>query len=400
MQSLRFALACTLVLLSACQPQTPQLQPLPSPITQAPVAPRPAVPAKIQAQALVTADQAKPGHSSLRFSIGFQELIQSFAVQELACDQVAFARVEVSGIGMPAPLYARGADDQGLIPLAGDCGFSAVIDEVPYGPVRLIRVTLFDTARQPLGGGRLEGVSPIDGTVTSIELSYRQTLTARLVAELLTQGPAGEFRATQLDLTALQGFIDRLLGVSGAFPYRYAIHPTLIDLNALSQRLISANWNPAGIDPADPALRYSPQSLALQISGYIPGQPFSLSLDDPLSIGLIGESEGDYSLSGVPPGNWVLTLSGPGYISQRLSVTVKPDGTHDLGPLTILPPAPEISGYAPGDIWSGGPLKILGSGFNPSLSNNIVRIGELSAPPLSLDAEGLTVSIPAGLSGT
>jgi hypothetical protein len=395
------ALACaSLLILTACQVQ-PGLSPNPTlaPAVSGLIPSALVLPPKLKAEARVSAKPSTPQHTDLSFQIGYRELGAAFKTQALDCGSVMFAKIQVSGLGLPTPLYATGSDSQQMIAAGGSCQLTAQIANVPYGLDRVFSVTLYDNQRQVIGGGTLKSVSDIEQATVTIELTQRQNVTARVIEGLLAQGTSGEFLASQLNLPALQAYVDTLIGVTGLFPYTFTTDPSLIRVDALIAALQASNGAVSQLG-APATFIAAPQILPLTLAGFIPGQALSASLDDPLSTVVPINANGSFNLTNVPPGTWNLTLSGPGYVTQRIPVTVNADGSTTIAPVTVLPPAPTFSNYSAGPTFAGGSLTITGTGFNTTqLGNNQVLIGGQLATVISATATSLTVTVPAGLGG-
>lgn len=370
-----------------------------------------AVPAKPQAPRLVYRPKpapyaiiepvpgAKPGLQTLRVRITYPDPAQGFRTQAFGCGEVAAASIQVTGPGLSTPIYADGADGVTHRIAASDCSLSATLSAVPYGDL-VVSIKLYDAEGNFLTGSELKGAVRLSSASQSLELSYRQTVAAQLL-ERLRQGPIEDrFLAGQIDLPALQSLLDQLMQVGGSFPnYTFSHHPSLINLAALVEDLRDSQGNPASLNPAEPGYLLTARSLRLVLNGYLLTQPVDISLDDALSPNAQANGNGEVVIPNVPPGSWQLRLSGPGYLPRRIAVTVPATAGTDLGPISIYPPQPTLTGLSPSQGVAGSSTVLSGSNFNLTLANNQVKFGTTPATVTAATATSLTVTVPAGLTG-
>lgn len=402
-----FQLSLALLLL-ACQPESPPvlkpfqaaepLAALPAPVTYqpkaVPFAQLEALPADPQAP-----NQQGTGQQSLRLRIRWPEAAggSGFRTQAFGCGEVAFAQVSVTGPGLANPIYAQGADPTHQMLAATDCEITAVLPNVPFGQ-RLIQIGLYNAERQLLSGSLLKAPLRLNGASQQVEISYRQLPAGMLFEALLAGSPQARFLAGQLDLGALQSFLDSLHGLGAQFPaYTFVTHPSLLNVAQLAADLQAQQGNFAALTPGASYL-YSPGSLQFQLNGYLLTQDVTVSLDDALSPNALVSANGLVTLSQVPPGQWWLRLSGPGYLPTRVAVQVQAGQQTSQGQISIYPPQPSLSSLSPASGGWGTVLTLNGSHFNALPANNRLFLGATQLTVTAASTTQLTASVPNGLS--
>lgn len=322
---------------------------------------------------------------------------QQFKTQAFGCGEVASASIAVTGPGIDGTLYANGSDPNTHRFAANNCQISGTIGNVPYGNV-VITIKLYDADGNELAGSELVSGFNFSSAHANIELSFRQTPVGRLLNRMRAANVNDEFLANQLDLGALETFFDALTGVGGAFPnYTFTTHPALLNLNAIIADLKANNGQVSALDDQNPEYVYTAGSLNFVMNGYITGQDITASVDDVLSNDVTINSDGAVSVTNLPPGTWTLRLSGNGYISQRIEITITAGQASDAGTVTLLPPPATITGLNPTSGVSGASTVISGTNFNPTPGNNIVKFGTTDATVTHATATDLTVTVPDGL---
>lgn len=396
----RFALLSLCLMLAACSqpgPATTQGQKLAS--QAASPAPQPLYQPKIVPYAVLEPFKTPSGEQKLRVKVTYPNP-QAFRTQAFGCGEVAAASIEVNGAGLTAPIYADGSDPTSHQVAANNCAISATLSGVPYGDL-VVTIRLYDADGQFLTGSELKGAVRLSTGSQSLQLSYRQTAAARLL-EQLRQGPVEDkFLADQIDLSALQTLMDSLMQVGGTFPnYTFVTHPSLVNLTALTADLRARAGDASQLNPADARYILSPGSVRLVLNGYLTNQPVDLSVDDSLSPNLQVNANGQVLISNVPPGTWQIRLSGPGYLSQRIPVTVSENTQADLSGVNIYVPQATLTSLSPNSGVAGSSTTLTGTNFNTmALANNIVKFGSTPATVTAGTATSLTVTVPTGLSG-
>lgn len=324
----------------------------------------------------------------------------SFRTQAFGCGEVAAASIQVTGPGISTPIYADGSDPTLHQVPANNCEIVATLSDVPYGSL-VVTIRLYDAEGNFLTGSELKGALRLTQNSQNLELSYRQ-MAAGWLLETMLQGTVEErFLASQLQLDDLQSLLDGLMGVQGHFPnYSFDHHPSLVNISALVTALKQAQGNATQLT-ALPAYRYNAGSLSFQLAGHLINQPVDVSVDDALSPNLQLSANGLATITNLPPGTWQMRLSGPGYISKRVSITVQPGAQTQQGVVPIFSPAAAITHVAPLSGPAGTLVTLTGTQFNPTRENNIVKFGSISAViEAGNTATQLVVKVPTGLPHT
>ena len=394
--------------LAACQaplPQTghghiQQTQPVAQQLALRPKPPRLVYQPKISPYAVLEPLQATEQGQKLRVRVTYPSP-QAFQTQAFGCGEVASASIQVTGPGLSSPIYADGSDPITHQVNANACQLSATLSAVPYGDL-VVTIRLYDAEGNFLTGSELKGALRLSSGSQSLELSYRQMVSAQIL-ETLRQGPiADRFLAGQIDLPALQSLIDSIMQVAGSFPnYTFTHHPSLLNLPVLIADLKASQGNPAALEPAKPQYIWTAGSARLLLNGYLLTQPVDLSIDDSLSPNVQVNANGEILIANLPPGTWQLRLSGPGYLPRRIPVTVTENTQSDLSNVSIYPPQPSLTSINPTQGVAGSSIILTGTHFNTShLANNQVTFGTTAATVTAATATSMTVTVPTGLEGT
>lgn len=339
------------------------------------------------------------GTQDVRVKITYPSTPTGFRTQAFGCGEVAFAQISVAGPGLTAPIYANGADNTHHMVSASACEISATLANVPYGNL-VVRIQLYDADRVFLTGSQLIGALRMTSGNQSIELSYRQMPAGKLIETLLAGTVEQQFWASQLDLTALQSLLDQVMGVGAQFPnYSFAHHPSLLNLNRLLSDLQAAKGNVTALSPS-PNYVHTAGSLRFNLNGYLLSQDVDVSIDDALSPNAVSSANGTVTLTNVPPGNWWLRLSGPGYLPTRVAISVLPGQQTAQGTVTIYPPQATLTGVSPTPAVAGSSVTLTGTHFNLTEANNRVYFGTAQATVTAATATSLTVTVPALPAGT
>ena len=345
-------------------------------------------------QPMAVAEQEQPG---LKFSIAYPR--PDFGVQAFGCGEVAFASIQVTGPGIPAPIYANGADAQNMLAVVG-CNISGTLNSVPYGDV-VVTIKLYNTQREFLSGSELVSGMRFDSATTALEMSYRQVNVGQLLQKLLAGTLEEQFLSQQVNIHDLQAFFDTVTGVGGTFPnYTFTTHPALVNTDKVIAELKANGGDATLLNGADPAYRLTAGSAQFNVQGVLPGQSVQASVDDMLSADVTINGNGAVTIQNLPPGEYTLRLSGNSYISQQVPVTVTANQQIDLGTVTMKTRPSTLIRLSRNSGVSGEALVLMGSDFNTVATNNIVRFGNTQATVNSVNNTGteLNVTVPAGLS--
>ncbi|MGV3526618.1 MAG: IPT/TIG domain-containing protein [Candidatus Sericytochromatia bacterium] len=339
------------------------------------------------------------GNQKWAFQISYSARQSGFRTQAFDCGEVAFARLEVSGPGLAAPIYADGSDGQQMFATSG-CEITGTLSQVPYGKI-IVRLSLYDANRELLNGATLTAGLVFDATTSSLEMSFRQSGVGQVLETLINGSFEDEFLSQQLDLPELQTFFDTLTGVSGTAPdYSFTTHPALVDIERVVADLKDNGGQVSTLNPADAAYLNAPGQARLDLQGVLMNQDVTVSVDDALSTDATVSSNGEVIISNLPPGDWTLRLSGPGYLPQNIPLTVRDNQTTDLGTRTLLTPVPTLSSLSPTQGVSGQSITLTGTGFNLIPANHTVTFGNTPATVTAATATSLTVTVPTLTAGT
>lgn len=404
----RPGLACALLLassltLAACRASEPTRPALMAPAVQAqPSLPPVTYQPKLAPFARLQAQDHGAGKQKLQIQLVYPSAQSGgFRTQAFGCGEVAAARIQVSGPGLSSPIYADGSDPVTHQIAAVGCNLTATLSAVPYGSL-IVQIQLYDAQGNFLTGSELKGAVRLSSGSQNLELSYRQMAAAHLLEKLL-QGPVeDQFLAEQLDLSALQSLLDTIMQVAGSFPnYTFSHHPSLLNLTALIDDLKAHQGNVALLNPAKPQYIQTAGSARLNLNGYLLTQPVDISIDDTLSPNVQVNANGQVVIANVPPGNWQIRLSGPGYLPRRIPVTVTDNAQTDLSTVSIYPPQPSLSSLSPNAGVAGSSITLTGTNFNTTaLANNQVLFGSTPATVTAATSTSLTVTVPTGLTGS
>lgn len=406
MKRLYLPLAASMYLMVSCQ--SPQQQnPIAPPVYQASTDVSDIPPAPVLPQIARVTALPKPAPFGEIKALPRQQMQvkftypapQGFSTQAFGCGEVAYASVSVSGPALGEDvLYANGSDPTYNMFAATNCQISAIVDAVPYGHL-VTTIRLYDADRNVLSGSELISGFNVSEANPVVQISYRQTPVGRILKALRDTGEiTDEFLAGQLDLSTLQDFIDTLIGTSGGFPnYTFTTHPALVNISRLVDDLRSQNGNIAALDPSEPAYKLTPGSAHYTIDGLLAGDSVTASLDDVLSADVVINSNGEVTLTNIPPGTWTLRLTGSGYIDQRITVTVTPGEQTELADISLETTPPVLTSLTPNTGVSGSSVTITGENFHATATNNTVKFGNTSAVVTAASATSLTVTVPDGL---
>ena len=363
------------------------LKPKPAP---APVSYQP----KVVPFAVLEPFKSETGEQKIHVKVTYPAPVSGFRTQSFGCDEVAAASIQVTGPGLSAPIYADGSDPGTHQVPASNCSITATLSAVPYGDL-VVTIKLYDAQDNLLTGSELKGALQLNSTSQNLELSYRQRTAADLL-EALRQGPIeDQFLAGQIDLSALQTFIDDLMQLSGSFPnYSFGHHPSLLKIQALVADLRAQQGDLSLLDANGPKYIWGAGSVRFNLAGYLINQTITASVDDSLSPNLQLNANGQATISNLPPGSWQLRLSGPGYLSQWVPITVLENQQSDLSTLSIYPPQPTLSSLSASNAPAGSELNLIGTNFNATLANNIVTFGSTLATVTAATGTSLTVTVP------
>ncbi len=390
--------------LLACQTQTP--------LNQAPAQSSAATQTRLSPNGELSVKPDASGRPQLSLTVHYphqnnQLEKADFRTQALNCSAFTRYQVMIQGIGMQT-LYPATADAQQNHTIATTgCTLTTSIQNVPFGENRLAFITAYN-GNTAVPGSTLAAVFNVSQNPTSVQLSYRSTPSALVAQQLLTAAatdPTQRVMLAQLNTLGLQTFIDGLTGASGNFPnFSYAtLHPSLINISALTTALMTAQGNVATLNPADPAFVQSGGSVSGSIAGLTGSDKVNLQLSDPATGQIIGQSNAGFQFQHVPPGSWNLLITPPaGYrvMNPPAAINVTNQGTLDLGQINLGPAQPVVTSLNSNNTVPGANLTIYGSDFYPDPAAYSIVIGGVTVPTANITVVSSTqiqVTVPANV---
>lgn len=351
-----------------------------------------------------------------------QSRAQGFRTQALALNNITRVKAQIQGIGISSPIYALGADANGKLDNPGGT-FSLTFNDVPYGAARWLELTSYDSSDEIIEGAWVYTGFHLSSATVSLELSWRTTLLGQILAIMNTHvgneelSEIDEFPSTgsvasdhhlmsTLDLEALQSFLENeILGLSGTAPnYAYLHHPALIANMNLAKDLITYQGNLAELETinnTEPRYYLSPGTLTYTLSGLIDPDKATVVIRDPASGVVLGQGNGNGSISGIAPGVWKVEATAPGYVADTSPMAdFTLNSSLDVGTIHFsVAETPVISGLS-GSGLPGQNLTITGSNFHSTVAGNTVDFSGTIATVTSASATELVVTVPAGISGS
>lgn len=400
--------------------QPPQsLQPLPNLLKLAPhiQIPLPELPLSKKPHGTI-ASQARSDHFQLKFNIHYPQSHQGFHTQAIDCNEVQKLKVWVAGMGIPASIYAVGADPVlNLINSAG-CPVAATVQTVPSGDARVASVVAYDGTDTEISGSTLKAVFNLAPPSTTVELSYKSTPAAQVVETMLNSGdPDQSIIATHIDLTALDALIVGITGTTGTdvSNYNYTkLHPYMVNIPNLTTDLINTQGlidlvdplSPNFFDVNNPAYQITGTTVSGMIAGLVSTDQISVQLTDPATGAIAAQSNGAFNFANVPPGTWKVVVNGPpGYtvtgVPANITIT-EGDPPLNLGTITFTPNTPAITGLSQTSGAVGETILINGSNFHSTATGNVVKFGTVTVPTSDItvvSTNQLQVKVPTGATG-
>ncbi|PKL76550.1 MAG: hypothetical protein CVV27_09695 [Candidatus Melainabacteria bacterium HGW-Melainabacteria-1] len=275
MKSIRITLATSLLLISACSPQslpgrTNADTPFPQTLADE------AIPPTSKPRGLDITSSLDVSASLAANTVTFQISLRSPDLKTKALDQATISHFKLEVRDAAGNLWRpAGIDANGLLPLGA--GVKLAIPGLPIDRLLFVTITPYtdDNPATPLGGTAIQAVFKLGANAT-IPVSFRTTPTAAVLWALLQSDPR---RVAAIDIAELQAYIDSLTGYSG--PGSYAHHPLLLDTAAIATALKTLNVSQ--LTPANPAYRQAGARLTIHVSGLATDDRASLSLSDPSS---------------------------------------------------------------------------------------------------------------------
>ena len=190
-------------------------------------------------------------------------------IKAINTGEINFIKLEITGIGISTPIYATGADVDGLIPNVG-----ATINAtatVPVGNCRIVSITGYRADRTIITGSTFNGIINVVNGVSNYEISWKTTPTAITMKNILLLSTVPDnWLASMVNTNDLQTFINNVTGVAGAYPgYTYITHPALVNTTNISNDLKTNNGDVASLNAGNPAYKNTAGTVTGTLAGLV-----------------------------------------------------------------------------------------------------------------------------------
>lgn len=329
-----------------------------------------------------------------------------FKTQALPVGDIAFVKIEVTGLGIATPLWANGADGAGRVPNVGGT-FTLVVNNVPYGNARVATVTAYNSNPTAIPGAVVKATFNVNSAATAVELFFRQTPGGDVVQNMFGTTP-NDHIATTMNLTNLQVLIDNIIGIGGASPnYTYTTHPSLVNSAQIASDLLGNGGNSLALDAANTptyaAYKITPGAVQFSITGLIGPDTAAVRVQDPASVVMTALANGGpYTINGVTPGTWNVEGAAIGYVPDTTpSAVVTAGNTVNVGTINFsVAAAPSITSLSITSGTTGTTLTVDGNNFHGTIPGNTLKFGTVNATVTAASTTQLTATVPAGTFGT
>lgn len=341
-----------------------------------------------------------------------------FQTQALDMGQITKIWSGIRGVGIDinTPIFANEADAQGYVSQSGTGDFTLTFSNVPYGVARTLFVSFQNDSNELIAPGAYVWAGfNLNSATKNVDLSFR----TRPLGEVLgvmrerhlsvpSDGTETEnaYVLSQVDLAALQTFIDTITGVSGTAPnYTYTVHPSLIDIETLAADLIAVDGDVSQLSSTPLAYVRQAASVAFEIGGLIGADKATIVVRDPASQPLSNLGNGVQTITGVsghidPADRWQFEVHAPGYTSYIQEIALQDGQALDLGLISLsVASAPVIDSISTSSGIIGSQITITGSNFHSTPAGNTVYLGATEASIVSGNETELVVTVPTAPSG-
>lgn len=344
----------------------------------------------------------------LIFNVDFsQPGAKQFQTQAIKCNDIAYLKVTVYGIGIGAPLLPTGVDGFDMITPTDKCSEVVTVPNVPYGTARIGKFEAFDSGRAPIPGATIQAVFDVNANPTNVEISYRGTPNSQAVEGILTS--PNPLIASHMSLPDLVTLIDGITGQGGTFPnYTYTTHPALVNTANLVTDLLANDGDSTALSSANAAYKIAPATVTGTIAGLAGSDTAQIQINDPASPISVGNGNGAFSFTtNVKDGSWTVYAFGSGGTSYTASGTpaavVGAGGSVDVGTITLTPATPTLVSASPLSGQVGDTITLRGSLFHTTVNGNTISFGGAIVPNVDVtvvNTTELSVKVPAGASGS
>lgn len=346
----------------------------------------------------------------LVFQIDFakQTTPSGFKTQALKCNDIAYLKVSVSGIGIGTPLLPTGVDGFDMITPTNACSEMVTVPNVPFGSARIGKFEAFDSGRTPIPGAKIQAVFDVTANPTNVEISFRGTPNAEVVEGIL--GSPNPLVTSHMSLTDLSTLMDGITGQAGTFPnYTYTTHPSLVNVSNLVTDLLGNGGDSAALSAANPAYKIAPATVTGTIAGLVSSDTAMIQINDPASPITVGHGNGAFNFTtNVKDGNWTVYASASGGTTYTVSGTpstgaLGAGGSVNVGTLTFTPATPALDSLFPVSGKVSDTITLRGSNFHSEANGNTVLFGATPVPTgdiTVINSTELAVKVLSGATGT
>lgn len=342
----------------------------------------------------------------ININVTFPSSNSSFTTKSLITSEIAYKKVEITGLGITSTIYADGTTAPDYLLAQPGANLTATAT-VPVGNSRVITVTAYDTGKNEIPGTKIKGVFNTTGTFP-YEISWKTTPTGKIIESMYAGTTRDKWLASKLNLTDLQTLIKNITVVSGTYPnYLYTTHPAFVNSDKIKTDLIANDGNITALDNPSyyPTVKITPATVTGTIQGLVWNDKATITVTDPASQISSNNGNGAFSITGVTPTEptkkWKVKIENAGYTTSSIpEIEITAGESKDVGTITLTLPTPAISNLTPTVEVIDNSIQINGSNFHSAPQGNIVKFGTTTATVTSATPTQLTVTVPDNISKT
>ena len=331
-----------------------------------------------------------------------------FRTQSVDFKELKYLHLSVVGDGIQDTLNNDPINGDDFIAISEN-QIQLSISNVPLQPgkVRVVTVQGYDAQKQPLTAFIAKAVytSNTNNVLIQVRLERRQLLTGLAIEALLMSDPTV---ASNLDIEALQAQIDAATGFNST-TQTFGKDPVLFDPLILAD-LLKNGVIPSAADISTQAT-LAPGSFTLNlltIRGGSLGEQLTVDINAPqsprqtLHTGTLSPIALNMN---APVGIWSAQVkNASGQVLARIDIEVSSDHIVTLSQDSVLLEnvleTPVITSLSDNFGVIGDTLTLTGNGFDATAGNNTVKFGSTQATVTAASETDLTVTVPAGISGS
>jgi hypothetical protein len=342
----------------------------------------------------IISQDSQPNKKTLTFSVNYASPGQGFKTQAVDCFLVSRVKISVTGINITGPLFAAAADENHTVAAGENCSFSATVDDVPFGKVRIATVEAYDADNNLLSGATVKSVFDLNAGPVNADISYNSTPAAKIIEAFIGINARNDLIATRINLMELN---NKIRAITGQGP-DFITHPSMVNTAAIISDLIK-NSDIMTLDTDNPAYKTEAVTVSGSIEGLLGSDKVDIIVNDPASRISTNISNGGFTITNVTPGDWKVTLISKGQVAYQLVNPVSISANPDIGTISFEQAGtPAIAGISASEGASGDIITITGTGFYPAAGINKVKFGTTEATAITnVTATGLKVAVPNGL---